>query len=291
MNNLINRISNAFKRQKQPSVNYTYVDRYRLLKYVDQLRSSDKSSMIPAATIEANANGPAANARSLKPYTYSEQIAFLTKKLKENDQLIEERWKGNIDPKSFQTFRMETCLATRLAIMDASSNNKLIIWVSRYNPKGHDGIPSILLLLEDVQNNDQSAHYFSLYNLLLGLLNNSLPKLIYPVYRSNLKDFHNDPLALFQTMSAELVKNPIGFFKNIGAEVLDEQCIQTLYRVRDACLADSSVNISTAVSIGYPIYIMEASDESLNAEKDLYENKDATAVMSDHEHEAHLEAM
>jgi hypothetical protein len=36
---------------------------------------------------------------------------------------------------------------------------------------------------------------------------------------------------------------------------------------------------------------MEAPDESLNEEKALYTNKDATVVMSDHEHEAHLEAM
>lgn len=236
--------------------------------------------MVPTASFEVNYSGPTVKSgysSISRTYTAFEQIYFLIEKLNENKQIAEARWNGRKYETETQPFRLEICLACKLILADPNSSSKLVIWVSRYSPHGKSETPTTLILLEGIKHPDSKPAYISAYSLLFALFGKSTPKFFPPLLA---KKMGHGAAFSWKELSVNLHKNPIGFLKSLGAEVLAERCIQTLYRVRDACIAESPFSIPTVVTIGHPIFIRQSSMVNLISNQNLYLNNDEPIEIS-----------
>jgi hypothetical protein len=289
-----NSIVNWFKREARENrkqvMEYLYVDRPRLSAYVDQLRSPIAYDKIPVWSAELSIPGPTAKAEQSRPareYTLYEQIAFLEQHLRDSNQLATARWDGDKDDNA--SFRIESFLARRAIITDASSGEKLGVWVSRYNPSGASGRAGTLILFEGVHAKDERPDYLSSYSWLLLLFMKAAPRLSKAAVLGgamNRAAAATDESMAF--LSEHLTKNPLGFLVEMGADIMPQRSISCLYRVRAACLSVASFAIPIAVTFGYPIYIAEASPQSVEGDHNLYSNDAVAVEVSREQHEEHL---
>lgn len=165
-----------------------------------------------------------------------------------------------------------------MIVTDVASADKLGVWISRYDPAGQAGRPRTLLLFEGVHAKDEPPTYLSSYSWLLLLFIQTAGKLGGPgVLGGVVQSLLDRGEVFFDSLSADLAKNPLGFLEKLGPEMLPERWIRTLYRVRNAALVGAPRMVTSAVTLGYPIYISQASSEDLDTDQGLYAN-DAVAA-------------
>jgi hypothetical protein len=267
---------------QEPVREYLFIDRERLSSYVDQLRAPVTYDKVPVWSAELALPGPVAKAQQSRvgrAFTVYEQLAYLEQQLAQQGQLGIGSWSGgNAIASENQTFRVESCLARRAVIARAEGHEPFGIWVSRYiQPLGTPH--RTIVLFENLRMSDApEANYRSLVSAFLAMMLESAIPLFAPGELIGSRFIHND-LDSLRRLTEDVATNPIEFFTGLGATLQPERAIRAFYRVRTAGIATVTSHPPVAVTIGYPISIVETGLEAVDGDSARYKNnRDSTKL-------------
>jgi hypothetical protein len=149
------------------------------------------------------------------------------------------------------------------------------MWLSQYVPSVPQKIRNALFLFEGIRGKDESAQYnLSSYSWLSLLWEQTVsspksawhPSVFEPVLLNAVNRAVNerDRLEILSDpapfLSKQLAEDPLVVLAELGAHILPERCIRTLYRVRGTCRVGFP---EIAVTLGYPIYIAETARDTV----------------------------
>jgi len=227
-----------------------FVDEFRLDNYVSQFVSpkvKDVSFLKKMKLSLTNVGVELNESNHARDRTIFEKIEVFEKKLKIDIGILSQRPDNNSRWRNSDSFVKEETKVQRLIIPflnDGSNIKGLNIWVSQViseteNSPGKNGN---LILLEDFDRSISKPRIIS---------GHSTMQLFFEECRRELS--HTIIGAKHKT-SIGKITNPINELIRLGAILLDERNVTTLYRIRASC--NDMDNASTITTIGYPIYIM-----------------------------------
>jgi hypothetical protein len=233
-----------------PLREYLYIDRARLDSYFEQISTPVTYDKVPIWKTGIALTGPSAEgqqARFARPFTQHEKI-----------QRVREYLHGNTWP--FATLVGTASRVTVPANAGYSRLRGLALWVAREANNRDD--PKTVCLLEDYKRDpdpDDPVYDGSIYSALVVLLTDMALQHQSSASEDDIDRQTCEPYPKEGgTVDQQFHRDPIAFLLTKGARVGAEHRIESLYRTRFTGEAKRSDGIGYEVTIGYPIWILEA---------------------------------
>lgn len=246
---------------------YHYLDERLVDRYHAQFSAPVTYDKVTAVSTALSIIGPSVTVnqnKAQRALTIYERIDQLAATLASKGKVGRDRFRGaNNDPDEKRAvFRIETCRARRIVLNAEGGAPVASLWVSRQGPKGW---LSLLLLVENNQDKNPEAEFYSQFSHLAIVLMSLSPRIMdlppfsqaAHLYRQKReKDFTE----FTDAITEELVADPVGFLRSAGAQILPERNISCFYWVRLAFSVGFEID-GCRVTVGYPLYIADAEGE------------------------------